>query len=111
MTTLADDPINWTDPTRPPVESATRIGPTVCVTWTRDLTGDRTPLIWHWCTRSLWQADPSRIPALCEPQWTPAGVAAQTLLSTDPLHLEPNLLWSDCCGMHGFIRDGKWTPA
>lgn len=33
-----------------------------------------------------------------------------TLISLDPLHLEPSLLCR-ICGDHGFIRDGKWVPA
>jgi hypothetical protein len=35
-----------------------------------------------------------------------------TLVSEDPLHIEPSLLCPDpACGLHGFIRDGKWETA
>jgi len=42
--------------------------------------------------------------------WVAAGTGKHTLLSREPLHLEPSLLWS-CCGLHGFVRDGVWIPA
>ena len=57
-------------------------------------------LIWHWC----------EAPNLPAPRWMAAGVIRHTLVSSEPLHLEPSLLWP-CCEKHGFIRDGKWTPA
>lgn len=34
--------------------------------------------------------------------------------SLDPLHIEPSILMSPekgGCGLHGFIREGKWVPA
>jgi hypothetical protein len=33
-----------------------------------------------------------------------------TLVSEDPLHVEPSILCPEC-GDHGFIRDGKWISA
>lgn len=33
-----------------------------------------------------------------------------TLVSLEPLHIEPSLLCG-VCGDHGFIRNGKWVPA
>lgn len=33
-----------------------------------------------------------------------------TLVSLDPLHVEASVL-CQWCGLHGFIRDGKWVPA
>jgi len=33
-----------------------------------------------------------------------------TLVSEDPLHIEPSILCR-ACGDHGFIRDGRWQPA
>lgn len=56
-------------------------------------------LIWHWCE----VPDPG-------PRWMAAGVAHHTLISLEPLHLEPSLLWA-CCGKHGYIRNGRWEPA
>lgn len=53
-------------------------------------------LFWHWCPPMN--------------RWRAAGVAKHTLVSTDPLHLEPSLLWP-CCGKHGFVRAGHWVDA
>lgn len=33
-----------------------------------------------------------------------------TLVSMDPLHIEPSVLCRGC-GHHGFVRDGAWVPA
>ncbi|MDT0306137.1 hypothetical protein RM780_04060 [Streptomyces sp. DSM 44917] len=54
------------------------------------------PVFWHWC-------EPSG-------RWLAVGTAAHTLVAREPLHLEASLLWT-CCGLHGFVRDGKWIPA
>lgn len=53
-------------------------------------------LVWHWCPPAG--------------RWRAANVRKHTLVVADPLHLEPSLLW-DCCGTHGYIRGGLWTPA
>jgi hypothetical protein len=54
------------------------------------------PAIWHWCeARECWLV---------------AGTRAHQLVSAEPLHLEPSLLWR-CCGRHGWIRGGRWVPA
>lgn len=47
------------------------------------------------------------IPANME--WHPAA-PKWTLVSEQPLHLEPSLLCR-ICGDHGFIRNGKWEKA
>jgi hypothetical protein len=54
------------------------------------------PAIWHWCAKAE--------------SWLVSGTRGHTLVSRDPLHLEPSLLWA-CCGMHGWIRDGRWQAA
>lgn len=51
------------------------------------------PWFWHWCPP--------------QGRWNGAGTSNHTLVSREPLHLEPSLLWS-CCGTHGFVRDGQW---
>ena len=67
--------------------------------------------VWHDCTLEL---DPEQIEnsrKLGVPVslgWRPSGVGAHDLVSSAPLHIEPSLYWPACCGMHGFIRDGKW---
>jgi hypothetical protein len=48
--------------------------------------------------------------------WRPPGQSGPVwqLVALDPLHLEPSILCSpdkDGCGMHGFIRDGRWVDA
>lgn len=58
--------------------------------------GSVMPRFWHWCTAI--------------DRWVSAGTGSHTLVTRHPLHLEPSLLWS-CCRLHGFVRDGTWTPA
>lgn len=93
-----------------PVPDATKIHPDLCFSYVIGWGGDahQQLAIWHWCTRAKWLADPSRDPLHCQPQWMVSGVAQHELVSLDPLHLEPSLYWPDCCGMHGFLRAGRW---
>lgn len=58
--------------------------------------GEERPWIWHWCAK--------------RGHWTGAGTGRHDLVSREPLHLEPSLIWP-CCGLHGWIRSGLWTPA
>lgn len=60
---------------------------------------DPNPWVWHWCPTS---GEAGR--------WTCAATSAHTLVTREPLHLEPSLLWH-CCGTHGWIRNGQWTTA
>ena len=53
-----------------------------------------TPTIWHWCAT--------------EGRWCAWGTRNHTLAGSEPLHLEPSLAYP-CCGLHGWIRDGKWV--
>lgn len=114
---MTDDAgVNWDDRSRPPLPDAVRISDDVYASWAigwaeRATDGGLYPLLWHWCTKSVWLADPNRNPAHCQPSWAAAGCRAHTLVSSDPLHLEPSVYWPDCCGMHGFIRDGRWIGA
>lgn len=42
------------------------------------------------------------------------GKPMWTVVSWDPLHLEPSILCTEAkggCGIHGFIRAGMWVPA
>lgn len=32
------------------------------------------------------------------------------LVSRDPITLSPSVDYT-CCGLHGFVRDGRWVPA
>lgn len=69
-------------------------------------------LVWHWCDHHLWAGRPGydRDPDGYR-MWTPGAVGAHTLVSLDPLHLEPSVYWPDCCGLHGWIRGGVWSDA
>jgi hypothetical protein len=64
------------------------------------------PIFWHRCAAL---ADVPEERTVHGP-WVAAGTGAHTLVSREPLHLEPSLLWN-CCGLHGFVRDGAWIPA
>lgn len=61
--------------------------------------------VWHWCTRT--PLDPDDVE---DGRWAGVNVARHDLVSREPLHLEPSLLWG-CCGKHGWIRAGAWTEA
>lgn len=65
------------------------------------------PIFWHWC-RSLEGVPADR--KVHDGCWVAAGTSAHTLVSREPLHLEPSLLWP-CCGLHGWVRGGQWASA
>jgi hypothetical protein len=65
------------------------------------------PTFWHWCKSLEGVPEDRKVHKGC---WVAAGTSAHTLVSREPLHLEPSLLWN-CCGLHGFVRNGKWAPA
>lgn len=64
------------------------------------------PMFWHGCAALADVPDEHTVTG----RWVAAGTGAHTLVSREPLHLEPSLLWS-CCGLHGFVRGGQWTAA
>lgn len=33
------------------------------------------------------------------------------LVSRDPITLAPSVHYVGCCGLHGFVQEGKWIPA
>lgn len=68
--------------------------------------GHANPVFWHRCAAL---ADVPEDRTVHGP-WVAANTEAHTLLSRDPLHLEPSLLWR-CCGLHGWVRGGRWTAA
>jgi hypothetical protein len=55
-------------------------------------------IVWHWCTSGA------------SGRWAASGTRLHTVVSLDPVQLEPSLLFS-CCGVHGFLRGGKWVDA
>lgn len=64
------------------------------------------PMFWHRCAALVGVPDELTVHG----PWVAAGTSAHTLVSREPLHLEPSLLWS-CCGLHGFLRAGQWISA
>lgn len=48
------------------------------------------------------------VPSL--PAWLRQRGSIHRLVSWEPFHLEPSLACR-ACPSHGFIRDGRWTPA
>jgi hypothetical protein len=85
------------------------------VAYSRTVTTDGVEgvLVWHDCDKHLWYNDPEKNHSLIPDYigWHPANVGAHTLVNMDPLHLEPSVYWPDCCGLHGFVRDGRWISA
>lgn len=66
--------------------------------------------VWHKCDMNL---DMERVKHATRTDdvigWKPTGVSAHDLISSNPLHIEASVYWPDCCGLHGFIRDGRWA--
>lgn len=58
--------------------------------------GEDHPWFWHWCPK--------------RGRWRGAGTGQHTVISREPLHLEPSLVWP-CCGLHGWVWQGIWSPA
>lgn len=71
------------------------------------LAQETNPTFWHWC-KALDGVPKDR--KVHEGSWVAANTSAHTLVSREPLHLEPSLLWR-CCGLHGWVRGGKWRSA
>lgn len=66
--------------------------------------------VWHKCDMNL---DMERVKHAKRTDdvigWKPTGVGAHDLISSNPLHIEASVYWPSCCGLHGFIRDGRWV--
>ncbi|MFM9542335.1 hypothetical protein [Streptomyces turgidiscabies] len=84
--------------------SMTRLTEDIYYGW---LSHETNPVFWHWC-RALADVPADR--TVHGGPWVAAGTSAHTLVAREPLHLEPSLLWK-CCGLHGWVRDGKWINA
>lgn len=66
-------------------------------------------VVFHDCDQHLTASTGEDLAAFSG--WQMTGVGAHDLINSDPLHIEASVYWPDCCGLHGFIRDGRWTPA
>ena len=94
----------------------TMLGDRVAYSWTCNIENHQHRIeclwVWHDCTMEL---DPDRGKIATRSYesigWGPTGVAAHDLISVDPLHIEASVYWPACCGLHGWIRDGKWIDA
>jgi hypothetical protein len=94
------------DHTTPPTEwcdwwmEVHNLTPDLAYGWVPDgLTADPkdlNPWFWHWCSQ--------------QDRWMAQATPDHDLVSREPLHMEPSLLWP-CCGTHGFVRDGQWSSA
>ncbi|MFJ2259461.1 hypothetical protein ACIOKD_14165 [Streptomyces sp. NPDC087844] len=83
--------------------SLTRLTDEIYFGW---LATETTPMFWHWCAALANVPEERTVTG----RWVAAGTGAHTLVSREPLHLEPSLLWR-CCDLHGFVRGGAWIPA
>ena len=82
---ISDPPINW-------MLGVSEINPGIYYAGT----DEESLMLWHWCNkRKMWMA---------------SGVSNHVMVSNFPLHLEPALIF-ECCGLHGFIREGTWANA
>ena len=91
------------------------VGEKVAYSWTCNIKGHvhtiRCLWIWHDCDMNLDMERVKNAKRIDDAVgWKPGGVGLHTLISSNPLHIEASVVWPDCCGMHGFIRDGKWVP-
>lgn len=81
-----------------PTTPYTKIGDQLAVT--RATVTAHGILIWHLCP--------------VEDGWVATAIPLHTVPSgTDDLeHLtvRNSLAWSDCCGLHGYLTDGRWEP-
>lgn len=64
--------------------------------------------VWHDCDQTL---GPDSVAPGERFGWRPAGVRAHTLVQIEPLTITASVYWPDCCGLHGFITDGRWIDA
>lgn len=63
-------------------------------------------MVWHWCTAVA----PGPGEVVDNGRWAGSGCGKHTLVNLIPLHLEPSILF-ECCGLHGYIRNGRWEAA
>ena len=43
--------------------------------------------------------------------WDAGGMRLHTVVQVEPLTVTASVFCSDCCGLHGWITDGKWVAA
>jgi len=72
--------------------NATRLGPLVA--YTTDPQGAVT--VFHFCTAAI--------------DWIDTAIPADDVTNAQPLTLADDLDWT-CCGLHGRVHAGHWSPA
>lgn len=89
------------------------LGDKVAYTWTCGLDSDSNHThvieclwVWHDCDLNLNPVGEHWTEKYVG--WKPTGVAAHDLISAHPLHIEASIYWPTCCGLHGWIRDGRY---
>lgn len=88
------------------------VGEKVAYSWTCGLEHVHTIdclWVWHDCDLSRRPTDDHWTSVY--KGWKPSGVGLHTLVNIDPLHIEASVYWPDCCGLHGWIRNGTWIDA
>lgn len=100
----------------PWVHDAVDLGHGVAYSWSRCGQGAQHPdqphtidclWVWHNCQQRLGADTVAPGDTF---GWRPSGVSAHTLVSIDPLTITASVYWPECCGMHGFITDGRYHP-
>ena len=67
-------------------------------------------LLTHSCAKRNGEAVQDFIP-LKYPGLSPfAAEKNWDLINKDPISIQPSVAYT-CCGVHGFLTDGKWVPA
>ncbi len=94
-------PTDW-----PGLEMAdlTRLNDDIYFGW---LANEPNPTFWHWCRALEGVPADQKVHDGC---WVAARTSSHQLIAREPLHLEPSLLWK-CCGLHGWVRNGRWASA
>jgi len=65
-------------------------------------------LVWHDCAKVFGEGTETPGERF---GWRAAGVGMHTVTQVEPLTLVASLYWPDCCGLHGWITDGRWINA
>lgn len=95
--------------------SVTKLSDDIAYSWTCNIENHQHTIeclwVWHNCTMELAieKSKGDHIYPYGSIGWKPARPALHILITQEPLHIETSVHWPECCGMHGWIRDGKYT--
>jgi hypothetical protein len=91
-----------------PPEGLAKIAENVAVSWTCGEEHSHSIeclWVWHDCAKIL---GPDSVAPGKRYGWCPSGVSLHTLVQQEPLTVTASIYWPVCCGLHGFITNGKW---